>query len=148
MRIAIVGGLALAMLAAGATRGAADIGPVDPARRACAGSPENGPCTLDDKPGTCHGPHPSRMYCDTDKPPSQGSGSAAGSAAGSAGTPAGNTVTSVPSYQPPAGSATGSAAEPAPSPGHKRGCAMTEPGSAALVGLAVVALGWRRRRRT
>ena len=46
-----------------ATPAHADIGPIDPARRICMGSPEGAACTIDGKSGACQGPHPSRMYC-------------------------------------------------------------------------------------
>ena len=118
----------------------ADVGPPEPARTACMGASDGATCTLDGKPGTCHGPHPSRMYCQTDKPPSDGSAAGAGST-----THATNNTGAGAS-----GSGSATAADPsasAPSPGHKRGCAVSDAGSASLIGLAIVALGLRRRRR-
>jgi MYXO-CTERM domain-containing protein len=143
MRIVIVGGLAALVLASTALDATADIGPPEPARKACAGLSEGAACTLDGKAGTCHGPHPSRMYCQPGQPPSQGSGSAA-AGSGNAGplVSSGTGSAAAGSAQP---SDPGNA-EPAPTPGHKRGCAVAAPGSAALVGLVVAALALRRRR--
>jgi MYXO-CTERM domain-containing protein len=140
MRIVSVAGLAALVLGAVAPNAAADIGPRDPARQACTGLAEGAACTIDGKAGTCHGPHPSRMSCDPGQPPSQGSGSAAAATTGSAAAVA----------DPAAGSAQAAAPaspDPAPTPGRKRGCAVADPGSATLVGLALAVLGWRRRRR-
>jgi hypothetical protein len=104
------------------------------------GLADGAPCTLDGKAGSCHGPHPSRMTCQPGQPSSQGPGdAAAGSGAGSA---AGSATGSA------AGSATGGDAvdhapsnpEPAAAPGHKRGCAVATPGSAALVAHAYLEL--------
>jgi MYXO-CTERM domain-containing protein len=170
MRIAIVGGLAALVLASTAPNATADIGPRDPALRICSGLREGAACTIHGKPGTCHGPHVSRLYCDPKQPPSEGSGSAAadpgsGSAATGSGSAAADPGSGSAAADPGSGSAAadpghGSAAagsaqapdpgnaEPATTPGHKRGCAVADPGSAAGVGLAFAALAWRRRRRS
>jgi|GEM_PF-5916483 len=149
----------------------ADVGPrrPDPARDACAGLQDGAACVVNDKAGTCHGPHVSRLYCQVGKPPSEGSAtpspapaaapdtsaaSAAGSAAaGSAA--ASNTATSTAATGSAAtgSAATGApapeaAAEPATTPGHKRGCAVAAPTSLVPVGLALAALALGRRRRS
>jgi MYXO-CTERM domain-containing protein len=170
MRIVMLGGLAALVLAALAVDASADIGPRHP-DRACAGLREGAACTIREKAGTCHGPHPSRLSCVVAKPSSDGSGSAAASAdsaaVGSDSAAVGaDHATAVGSDSAAAGAsnsaagasnavAAGSAqtpdpanAEPATTPGHKRGCAVTEPSSAAPVGLVLAALAVRRRRRS
>lgn len=124
-----LGALVALATAAGAERASADVGPIDPARKICMGSPAGAECTYEGKKGTCQGPHPSRMYCVT----SAGSASNAGSAETSAGS---------------AGSAQGGETKPqeAPTPAKQRGCAVADPGSAAMLGLALAALVARRRR--
>ncbi len=41
----------------------ADVGPIDPARKVCMGSPAGTPCSYQGNSGTCQGLHVSRMYC-------------------------------------------------------------------------------------
>jgi MYXO-CTERM domain-containing protein len=124
-----LGALVVIATAAGAERASADVGPIDPARKICMGSPAGTECTYEGKKGTCQGPHPSRMYCVTNA----GSASNAGSAETSAGS---------------AASAQGGETKPqeAPTPAKQRGCMVADPGSTTLIGLAVVALAARRRR--
>ena len=108
----------------GAGRASADIGPIDPARKICMGLAAGTECTYQGKAGTCQGPHPSRMYCVTSAGSASGSASNEGSGQG------------------------GEVAKPqaAPTPAKQRGCAVADPGSAAAIGLAVLALVARRRR--
>jgi MYXO-CTERM domain-containing protein len=118
----------------GVGRASADVGPIDPARKICMGLPTGTDCMYEGKKGTCQGPHPSRMYCVTNA----GSASNAGSAETNAGSAESN-----------AGSAQGGETtkpQEAPTPAKQRGCAVADPGSAAMIGLALVALGARRRR--
>lgn len=48
----------------------ADVGPIDPARKICMGSPAGTPCSYQGQQGTCQGPHASRMYCTPGPSPS------------------------------------------------------------------------------
>jgi len=171
MRIALVAGLAALALASMVPGAGADVGPrrPDPARDACAGLQEGAACVVNDKAGSCHGPHVSRLYCQVGKPPSQGSAAgtapaaSAGSAADSAPDSSAATGSAATGSATTSGAATGSAAagsatagaqaaepaaEPATTPGHKRGCAVTAPSGVLPVGLALAALALRRRRRS
>lgn len=110
------------------------------------GLAEGAACTIDGKAGTCHGPHPSRMYCTPGPAPNQGSASAVtGSGSAGSGSGSGAAGSAQPSAAGSAQPSTPSDPEPAPTPGHKRGCAVADPGGAALAGLAFAALVWRRR---
>src|ERR1043165_6762022 len=124
-----LGALVVLATAAGAERVTADVGPIDPARKICMGSPAGTECTYEGKKGACQGPHPSRMYCVT----SAGSASNAGSAETSAGSRS---------------SAQGGETKPqgATTPAKQRGCAVVDPASATMIGLVIAAFAARRRR--
>jgi len=132
----IVGAIVGLVVIATVSSGSADVGPPRPARSACMGLAEGQACTIDDKAGTCRGPHPSRLTCQPERPSSEGSGSAVGGTG--SGSAAGSATTDPASANP----------EPATPPGHKRGCAVASPDTAAPVGLALAALAVRRRRRS
>src|SRR4051812_50115996 len=89
----LLGAWLILVAVAGVDPARADIGPPDPARKACMGLREGAACTFDGKPGTCQGPHPSRMSCIVSAPDPSGSAGAraepaGGARSGQGGTPA------------------------------------------------------------
>lgn len=62
-RVAVSVSVAFLSISGVAGQARADVGPIEPAREICMGQAEGSPCKIDGRAGTCHGPHPSRMYC-------------------------------------------------------------------------------------